>query len=110
MRAAALLGLAFVVGACATTTELGTPTAEDRQVATQFAERSIADQFPDYPAAAAAPVATCVVSNASDNEVMLLAGKAPTTTDKSRRTLAVSIAARPAAQTCIQNNNVPRLG
>lgn len=109
MRGAAFLCLTVFVGACGST-DLGVPTTADRQAAEQFAERSITDRFPDYPPAAAAPVATCIRTHATEDEIMLLAGKAPTTSERSRRTLAVSIAARPAAQTCIRNNNVPPLG
>ncbi|WP_172330525.1 hypothetical protein [Mangrovicoccus sp. HB161399] len=107
MRALAV-SLVLLLAACAAE-EPGTPTAEDRQAAEPFAAGSIAASFPDYPASAAAEVADCVAENATGEELMILAGKAKTVNEKSRRTLAIAIANRPAAEACLRGNDLPPL-
>ncbi|MEM8555494.1 MAG: hypothetical protein AAGF71_11810 [Pseudomonadota bacterium] len=106
MRAPSAVLSVAVLGACAA--PAGEPSAADRDAANQAVQNVIADSYPDYPFAAVA--ASCVQSNASDAEILNLAGQTRAMTSKGIATLAIAIANRPETRGCLQSNNVPVLG
>lgn len=107
MRLVLPLSFGVLLAACAAP-DLGAPTAADGQAAEQFATTAIETQFPGYTHGD--EVATCVLSSATDDEIMILSGQTGPATEKDRTTLAVAVAQRPATRTCLANNNVPPLG
>lgn len=100
-----LLLVGVLAGACTATVVALTP--QDEAAAESFVATTLAAQFPDYPEPEAA--ATCVRENATDQEVLLLAGTVGTGQPDPRRRLGVLIAQRPETQACFQSKNLPRL-
>lgn len=99
-----LLG-GLALAACTMSVVVMTP--QDEAAAEAFVAETLAAQYPDYPQPEAA--ATCVRENATDREVLLLAGTVGTGQADPRRRLGVLIAQRPETQACFQSKNLPRL-
>lgn len=104
-KAAPLLLPVLLVGAC--TMDVVVMTPQDETAAEAFVAETLAAQYPDYPQPEAA--ATCVRENATDREVLLLAGTVGAGQPDPRRRLGVLIAQRPETQACFQSKNLPRL-
>lgn len=108
MRGLALLFPVMLVAACGGGgADYSSLSGDVKQDAELFAQQAILQQFPSYPASG--PVAGCVAANATDGELRLLAGQNTTSSDRSRRNLAVAIASRPDTQACMRKANVPPL-
>ncbi|MEM1363683.1 MAG: hypothetical protein AAGF94_18605 [Pseudomonadota bacterium] len=102
-----LIGLPILLICACTTTTSDVPTSTDREAAEIFVATTITDQFPNY--AFATPAADCVVDNALDSEILLLAGETGTATDRALTKMAMAVAQRPDTQACFQSKNLPRL-
>lgn len=102
-----LIGLPILLLCACTTTSSETPTPTDREAAEIFVATTITNQFPDYNYAT--PAADCVVDNALNSEILLLAGETGTATDRALTKMAMAVAQRPETQACFQSKNLPRL-